>query len=157
MKLYMKQKIFSFKDKFYIKDENGNDKYYIEGELISFGKKLHVYDMKGNEVAFIREQMLKMLPTLRVFYNGEQVADITRKFSLLVPKYEIKGLDWEVIGKPMAHNYKITHGNSTIVTISKKWMTWADTYEFDIAEGADEVIVLATILAIDCAHDRAQD
>ena len=150
----MKQKVFSFKDKFYIKDEDDNDKYYVEGKLMSFGKKLYVYDMKGNEVAFIKEQIWSFLPTLRVFCNGEQIADITRKFSLFVPKYTIKGLDWKVTGKSTAHEYKITQGKNTIVSISKKWMTWADTYEFDITKGTDEIIALATVLAIDCAHER---
>lgn len=154
MKLYMKQKVFSFKDKFFIKDEDGNDKYYVEGQLISFGKKLHVYDMNGNEVAFIKEQIWSFLPTLRVFTNGEQIADIKKKFTLFVPKYIIKGLDWKVTGKTTAHEYKITQGNSTIVSINKKWMTWADTYEMDIAKGTDEIVALATVLAIDCAHER---
>ena len=52
MKLYMKQKVFSWRDRFYIKDEYEEDRYYVEGELFSWGKKLHVYDMTGAEVAF---------------------------------------------------------------------------------------------------------
>ena len=38
MKLYMKQKVFSFADRFYIKDEEGRDRYYVEGELSPGGK-----------------------------------------------------------------------------------------------------------------------
>ena len=49
MKLYIQQKVFSFKDKFNIWDEAGNPKYYAEGEIFSLGKKLHVYDAAGNE------------------------------------------------------------------------------------------------------------
>ena len=51
MKLYIKQKVFSWGDKFTVKDSNGEDRYYVEGEIFSWGKKLHVYDMRGNEVA----------------------------------------------------------------------------------------------------------
>ena len=76
--------------------------------------------------------------------------------NLFKPQYIIKGLDWKVVGKPTAHNYKITTGNTTIASINKKWMTWADTYEIDITKGSDEIITLATVLAIDCAHDRAR-
>ena len=49
MKLYIKQKVFSWGDKFTVKDVNGEDRYYVEGEIFSWGKKLHVYDMRGNE------------------------------------------------------------------------------------------------------------
>jgi len=45
MKLYLKQKVFSWRDRFFAKDESGNDRYAVEGEIISWGKKLRVYDM----------------------------------------------------------------------------------------------------------------
>ena len=40
MKLYIKQKVFSIKDKFTIKDEEGNDKYFVEGKILSLGKNI---------------------------------------------------------------------------------------------------------------------
>lgn len=49
MKLYIKEKVFSWGYKFTVKDELGNDKYVVEGEVFSWGKKLHVYDMSGYE------------------------------------------------------------------------------------------------------------
>ena len=154
MKLYIKEKVFSWKDKFWVKDENGNDKYLVEGEMISFGKKLHVYDVDGNEVAFIREHMWSVLPAYRVFCNNQQVAEIKKKFTMLLPKYTIEGLNWEVKGKVNVHRYEIIQGERTIVSINKKWMTWADTYELDIANGEDEIIALAVVLAIDCEMER---
>lgn len=51
MKLYIKEKVFTWGDQFTVKDERGNDKYVVEGEVFSWGKKLHVYDMTGREVA----------------------------------------------------------------------------------------------------------
>lgn len=50
MKLYIKQKAFSFREKFFVKDEYECDRYYIEGEVFTLGSKLHVYDLSGNEV-----------------------------------------------------------------------------------------------------------
>ena len=52
MKLYIKQKVFSIKDKFTIKDEEGNDKYFVEAKILSLGKKFHVYNMEKEEVAY---------------------------------------------------------------------------------------------------------
>ena len=56
MKLYMKEKVFSWGDRFTVKDEEGADKYIVEGEVFSWGKKLHVYDISGNEAAFIKQE-----------------------------------------------------------------------------------------------------
>ena len=44
MKLCIRQKVFSWVDRFTVFDENGADKYYVEGELFSWGKKLRVTD-----------------------------------------------------------------------------------------------------------------
>ena len=38
MKLYIKQKVFSWGDKFTVKDEAGRDRYYVEGEVFTFGR-----------------------------------------------------------------------------------------------------------------------
>lgn len=37
MNLYMKQRIFSWGDKFSIYDAAGNECYYVEGEVFTFG------------------------------------------------------------------------------------------------------------------------
>ena len=42
MKLYIKEKVFSWGDKFTVKDELGNDKYVVEGE-VSAGVKNSMY------------------------------------------------------------------------------------------------------------------
>lgn len=150
MKLYIKQKVFSWKDKFYVKDENGNDRYYIEGELFSLGKKLHIYDMNSNELAFIHQKVLSFLPRFFVYIGGTQVAEIVKEFTLFRNKYRIDGLGWDVDGDFMDHDYEITYGGRPIVTINKEWFTWGDSYVLDIADNVDPVNALSVVLAIDC-------
>jgi len=155
MKLYIKQKVFSWNDKFTVKDELGQDKYYVEGEFFSWGKKLHVYDMSGREVAFIQQKVLSFLPKYFVFVNGEQIAEIVKEFTFLRPKYTIQGLGWDINGSFMAHDYEITCGGRSIVSISKEWMTWGDSYELDISNAADEIVALSVVLTIDCVMAAA--
>ena len=155
MKLYIKEKVFSWGDKFTVKDEFGNDKYMVEGEVFTFGKKLHVYDMAGNEVAFIKQELWSFLPRYHVFCGDRQVAEIRKEFTFLFPKYTIEGLGWEINGKFMAHNYEITKSGYPIVTITKEWMTWGDSYELDIGNPADEIVALAVVLTIDCVTEAA--
>ena len=49
MKLYIRQKVFSWTDRFTVRDGDGRDRYTVEGELFSWGKKLHVFDASGRE------------------------------------------------------------------------------------------------------------
>ena len=150
MKLYIKQKVFSWRDKFTVKDEAGNDRYFVEGELFSWGKKLHVTDIGGNEVAFIQQKVFSLLPRYFVYVDGKEVAEIVKEFSILRPKYSIEGLGWDINGDFWSHNYMITKNGNPIVTISKEWMTWGDSYELDIADPDDETVALAVVLTIDC-------
>ena len=150
MKLYIKQKVFTWGDKFTVKDAYGQDKYFVEGEIFTWGKKLHVYDIHNREVAFIKQEVWSFLPKYYVYVAGREVAQIVKEFTFLFPKYRIDGLGWEINGGFWDHDYEITCGGSPIVGIHKEWMTWGDCYEADIANPADELIALSVVLAIDC-------
>jgi len=153
MKLYIKEKVFSWGDKFTVKDSLGNDKYVVEGEVFSWGKKLHIYNMDGAEVAFIKQEIWSLLPRYYVFCDAHEVAVIKKKFTFLFPKYTIEGLGWEIDGSFLAHEYEIIKRDRRIVTISKEWMTWGDSYELDISDPADEIVALAVVITIDCVTE----
>ena len=153
LKLYIRQKVFSWGDKFTVKDASGADRYYVEGEVFSWGKKLHVYDLRGNEVAFIQERLFTFLPRYEVYMRGNQVAEIVKEFTFLFPKYRIDGPNWDIDGKFMEHDYEITQAGRPIVTIQKEWMTWGDSYQLDIADPADEILALAVVLTIDAVTE----
>ena len=155
MKLYIKEKVFSWGDKFTVKDAYGEDKYIVEGEVFTFGKKLHVYDRAGREVAFIKQEIWSFLPRYYVFCGDRQIAEIKKEFTFLFPRYTIEGLGWEINGSFLLHNYQITKSGRNIVTISKEWMTWGDSYELDITDPADELVALAVVIAIDCVTESA--
>ena len=153
MKLYIKEKVFSWGDRFTVKDQYGNDRYIVQGEVFTWGKKLHVYDLAGNEVAFIKQEVWSFLPRYDVFCGDKHVAQIRKEFSLIFPRYTIEGLGWEIEGSFMAHDYGITQNGRPIVSIRKEWMTWGDSYELDIANAEDEIVALAVVLTIDCVTE----
>lgn len=150
MKLYIKQKVFSWNDKFSVYDESGTERYFVEGEFFSWGKKLHVYDTMQREAAFIRQELFTFLPKFIVSVNGQDIAEIVKEFTFFKPKYRIDGLGWEIDGDFWDHDYEITKNGRGIVRLSKEWFTWGDCYELDIDSPEDEIVALAVVLAIDC-------
>ena len=153
MRLYIKEKVFSWGDQFYVFDRNGEARYRVQGEVFSFGKKLHVYDRQGREAAFIRQELLTLLPRYTVFVDGREIARVKREFSLFFPRFTIEGLGWECDGSFWEHSYQITQRGVPIVTIEKEWMTWGDSYVLDIRNPADELMALAMVLTIDCVAE----
>ena len=157
MNLYIKQKVFSFGDKFTVYDANGNDKYYVQGEVFSFGKKLHVYDLNGNEIAFIYQKVFSFLPKYYISMNGRDVAEVTKEFTFFRQEYTVSPVGWKINGDFWEHEYSITDGGSTVADISKEWMSWGDTYEITVTEGYNEIMALATCLIIDACIEAQND
>ena len=157
MKLYMKEKLFSFHDRFTIKDENGWDKYYVEGEFLSLGKRLHLLNSFGEEVALIRQELFTLMPRYTVSVAGREIARIRKEFTLFFQRYVIDGLGWEVEGSVWEHRYEIRKNGRLIVAIDKEWMTWGDSYVLDSVDPADEILALAVVLTIDCVVESSQN
>ena len=154
MRLYAKEKVFTLRDKFRFFDENENDVYLVEGKLWSFTKQLTMTDTLSNEVAFIKEQFLTWMPKFHVFVGGVKVAEIRKHFTFFKPKYSIDCKGWEIQGDFLNHDYSIMKDEKQIATIHKKWLTWGDTYEIDITDPADAVLVCSIVLCIDCVDER---
>ena len=150
MKLYMKEKVFSFHDRFTIKDEHGWDKYFVEGELFSLGKRLHILDVHGQELALIRQQLFTLMPRFNLTVRGREIGEIRKEFTLFYQRYCVDSLGWEIEGNVWAHEYEIRRNGRPIVSISKEWLTWGDSYVLDILDPADEILALAVVLTIDC-------
>lgn len=155
MKLYIKQKVFTLKDRFTVWDANGNERYYVEGELFTWGKKLHVYDTANREVALIQQKVFSFLPRYFVYVNGIEIAEIVKEFTFFKPRYTIHGLNWSVEGDFFAHEYTVSENGRPVVQISKEWMTWGDSYELNIADDAKETAALAVVITIDCVMAQA--
>lgn len=157
MKLYIEQKIFSWRDRFSVTDENGIPKYYVEGELFSWGKRLHVYDRFENEVAYVEQQVPSFLPRFDIYVSGTRVAQIVKEFSFFTPRYSIEELNWEIEGEFLAHDYTVSENGKDIASIQKEWMTWGDCYEIDIHDTSEELAALAVVLTIDCVIDQSRN
>ena len=150
MKLYVKQQVFSWRDRFFVKGENGHDRYSVQGEIFTWGKKLHVYNTGGAEVAFIRQKVMSWLPRFFVEMNGRVVCEIVKELTFFRQKYRL-GLPWSLDGDFWAHEYSLAGNGQQVMSLSKKWFTWGDSYELDISDLQDELMCLCVALAVDCA------
>jgi len=150
MKLYIKQKVFSFTDRFIVKDEKEEDKYFVEGEMFSMGHKLHIYDISHKEVGYIRQKLFTFMPKFEIIINGIVIGDLIKKFTFINQSYYLDGTDLRLTGDFWAHDYTLYQGEYDVMTMSKEWFTWGDSYVLNISDQIDEILCLAIVLAIDC-------
>ncbi len=157
MKLYIKQKVFSWKDRFNIMNENGESVYSCIGEFWSITKKLHLYDLGEKELAFIQQKFWTFLPKYFIYRNEQMVATVKRTLTLFRHHYVIPEFNWEIQGDFWDHSYSIKCNGNSVADVSKKWFAWGDTYEIDIADDKDVIDVLSVVLVIDAdiSQERA--
>jgi uncharacterized protein YxjI len=151
----MKQKLFSWGDDFTIKDESGQDRFFVDGKAFSLGNQLSFQDMAGNELAFIRQKLLSWGPRYEISKGDQLLATVTKElftffkctFTVDVPGPN----DLEAQGDFLDHQYVFTRNGSQVAEVSKQWFTLGDTYGVQIAQGEDDVLILASTVVIDMA------
>jgi uncharacterized protein YxjI len=159
MRYVMRQKLLSLADNFTIKNEQEQDVFLVKGKVFSFGDKLSFQDLAGNELVFIDQRLLNWSPTYELWKQGELLAVVKRElFSFIHHRFtvDVPGPnDLEAEGDFLDHEYTISRGGSVVATVSKRWFSWADTYGIEIANGEDDVLVLATAVVVDMVcHDH---
>jgi uncharacterized protein YxjI len=159
MRYIMKQKVFSFGDKFAIRNEKDEDVFFVDGRVFSLGKQLSFEDAAGRELLFIKQKVLSFGPTYEIYRGEEHVATIKKEvFTFFQCTFDVhvdgQG-DLEAQGDFGDHEYVVTRDGEAVAQISKQWFSWSDTYGVEVADSEDAALMLATTVVIDmCCHER---
>lgn len=151
MKFLIKEKIFTFADRFDIEDEYGNSQYKVVGEIFTFGNKLRLFDINGREIIYIEQKLFRFLPEYHIYKLGNLVAKINKEFTFFTPHFQIESNygDLTIEGDVFRHEFNILRNGQVIAWISKKWISLSDTYSIDILEGEDEAFLLSIVITLD--------
>ena len=157
MKLYIKQRIFSFSDKYDIYDENENLVYHVDSEFFSLVAKLRLLDVNDRELFFIRGKFRFLLSEYDIESNGELCATIFQKMAFFKSSLyvESKYGQFDIEGDFMDMDYDIYYNGTLFGGIHKKWLSWGDSYELDIPSPENAAFFCAMVIAIDnCLHNE---
>lgn len=157
MRYVMQQNVFCLGDDYTIRDQDGNDCFQVDGKAFSFGDKLSFQDMQGNELAFVSQKVFAWGPTYEIYRDGELAAVVKKElFTFLSCKFtvDVPGPDdLEAEGDFLDKEYTFSRGDQAVASVSKRWFSFSDTYGIDIADGEDDVLILAAAVVIDlCCH-----
>ncbi len=141
-----------------ITDDQGQRVYHVDGKVLTLHNTLIIRDLEGAEVAKVERQLIALRATYRISFPGqEQTVVRQRIFSPFVDRFTIDvpgPHDLHVTGSLFEHEYKIERDGRTVATVSKRWISLTETYGVEIAEGADDLLILTSVLALDLAEDR---
>ena len=156
MKLFMKQKLLSFRAHYLIKDDQERDLYTVRLERMTFGKNLRIYDTSGVNIGSVQQKTFSIRPRYYLYANHQVTAELTKEHSWGLPVFRITGKPWEIISDMWAHVFEIKDDLQTVASVTKEWKTWGDSYGMDIVHREDALLVIEIMIAIDCFfHQQA--
>lgn len=148
MKLYFRQRLFSWMDDYDIFDVDKNVVFEVKGRF-SIGHRLEIYDKNGMEVGMIQEKVFAFLPKFEIYKHSELVGTIQKELTFLKDHFHIDYNNWRVEGDYMDWNYRIYQENKCIASISKELFSFTDMYVMDIVDESYMLDVVLVTLAID--------
>jgi uncharacterized protein YxjI len=141
-----------------ITDEHGRPVLQVDGKVLSLRNRLVLRDPEGRELAQVQRKLVAMRPTYQISVAGQEAAEVRKRlftpfgdrFTIDVPGPD----DLEMTGDLLDHEFTIRRGDQVAATVSKRWFSVRDTYAVEVAAGQDDLLILASVLALDLAEDQ---
>jgi uncharacterized protein YxjI len=158
MRYVIKERFFRLGEDSYILDESGQPVLRVDGKILTLRDRLIIRGLDGQEVASVHRRLIALRPTYEINISGREAAQVKKhfftpfrdKFTIDVPGPD----DLEMTGSLLDHDFTIRRGGRVVATISKAWFSFRDTYGVEIADDEDQLLILASVLALDLAEDR---
>jgi uncharacterized protein YxjI len=161
MKYQVREKIFRLGEDNDILNEAGQPALQVDGKVLSLHGLMLVNDLAGTEVARVSRKLVALLATYEVTIAAGPTAEVHQRFSgPFHKKWTISvvgGPDLEMEGNFGGHDFTIAENGQTVATISKAWISLADSYGVDIVAGQNDLLILCSVLALEAEQDRAQE
>jgi uncharacterized protein YxjI len=157
----IRERIFDLGDDFDITDESGQVVYHVDGKVFSLRDRLVIEDATGREVASVHRQLVSLRRTYTISIGGQKAAEMKKKlFTPFVDRYtiDVPGPDdLQMRGDLLDHEYSIEQNGVEIASVSKRWLSLRDTYAVKVAADQDDLLILASVLALELAQSAAEE
>jgi uncharacterized protein YxjI len=157
----IRERMFRLGEDSDITDEAGQPVLHVDGKVMSLRDRLILSDPSGREVGQVHRKLAALRPTYQITVDGKDVAEVRKHlFTPFGDRFtiDVRGAgDMEINGDLLDHEFTIERDGQTVATISKRWLSVTTSYAVDVAPGQDDVLILASVLALDLAIDAEHD
>jgi uncharacterized protein YxjI len=157
----VREKLFRLGEDNDILDDAGQPVYQVDGKVFSLHGVMMVNDLSGSEVGQVSRKLVSLLATYEITLTNGVTAEVHQRFSgPFHPKWTISvagGNDMEMTGNFAGHDFTLTENGRTVATVSKAWISLADSYGVDIADGQNDLLILCSVLALESEQDRSHE
>lgn len=162
MRYLVRERLFDFKEDFWVTDERGDRVFYARSKLVSLHHTLVLEDARGHKLASIKHKLLTFLDSMNIEHDGRVVATVHRAvFSPLhhrsIIELHDEGIKLEAVGNIIDKDFEVRYGRHAVARISRKWFRLRDTYGVDVAPGQNDALMIAIAICLDRIHHDEQE
>jgi len=157
---YIKQKIFTITDRYFIYDQHQQPIYEVKGKFFTIGDELTLTDLQGEELFRIKQRVMTLFGAYDLYKQSKVCATIKRRATLFRPKLDIESIEgkFEIQGDFWDYNFSILKDGHKIGTIEKEWLTFRDCYKLTVNDNELETLFISMVIAIDnCLHNEKKN
>ncbi len=153
----IRERLFRLGEDSDITDEGGQPVLHVDGKVLSLHDRLILRDPAGREVGQVDRKLAALRPTYEITIDGTDIAEVRKH--LLTPFGERFTIDvhgaggMQISGDLLSHEYTLDRDGQTPARISRRWLTVTASYAVEVAAGEDDLLILASVLALDLAVD----
>ncbi len=157
----IRERLFRLGEDSDITDEAGQPVLHVDGKVLSLHNRLVLRDPAGRETGQVHRKLAALRPTYEITIDGKDVAEVRKH--LFTPFGERFTIDvhgaggMQISGDLLSHEFTIQRDGQMVATISKRWLTVTASYGVQVVPGEDDVLILASVLALDLAIDAGHD
>ena len=153
----IRERMFRLGEDSDITDEAGQPVLHVDGKVLSLHNRLILRDPAGREVGHVHRKLAALRPAYEITLGGKDVAEVRKhlftpfgdRFTIDVPGPD----DMQISGDLFSHEFTINRDGQVVATVSKRWLTLTASYAVEVAPGEDDLLILASVLALDLAID----
>ncbi|WP_299034609.1 LURP-one-related/scramblase family protein [uncultured Anaerococcus sp.] len=156
MKKYIfKEKFFKITDKYWIKDEKGEDVFYLDQDFTFMGYKAAVFSPDKKRLFTINKKIISLLPKFFVDFEDGSKMVINKRFTLLrkfidvdtdFGRINLKGSIWD-------YNFLISLDGKKIGEVNRKFITLTDHYVLSVFDENYTLAMIALVICLNKIHD----
>ena len=157
----IRERLFRLGEDSDIIDEAGRPVLHVDGKVLSLHHRLILRDPAGREAGQVHRKLAALRPAYEITLGGKNVAEVSKHlFTPFGERFtiDVHGAgDMEINGNLLSHEFTMDRDGQTVATISRRWLSMTAGYAVDVAPGEDDLLILASVLALDLAIDAGHD
>jgi len=157
----IRERLFRLGEDSDITDGAGQPVLHVDGKVLSLHNRLILRDPAGREVGHVHRKLAALRPAYEITLGGKDVAEVRKHlFTPFGERFtiDVRGTgDMQISGDLLDHEFTIERDGQKVAAISKRWLSMTASYAVDVAPGEDDVLILASVLALDLAIDAEHD